>query len=196
MTSHMTNSRRISILKRPLNFYFLAFGCIIYQNLLHIRVYIAVSSSKLLFINFVKNRCISPLMFDTDHGIVPQYSSCDNSQLRSSTCGNFTVHQTPLCMADIALLIVKPYCHRTSNWFHHVPDSARNWRRAFLDSASFISFFMPSVLWHCWLGGRKGIRPVKTEWWGTGLVIWLEWGANDLHMVQLMPLPPHYLLLQ
>ena len=20
---------------------------------------------------------------------------------------------------------------------------------------------MPSVLWHCWLGGRKGIRPVK-----------------------------------
>ena len=21
---------------------------------------------------------------------------------------------------------------------------------------------MPSVLWHCWLGGRKGIRPVKT----------------------------------
>ena len=23
----------------------------------------------------------------------------------------------------------------------------------------------PSVLWCCWLGGRKGIRPVKTEWW-------------------------------
>ena len=33
MTSHMTNSRRISILKRPLNFYFLAFCCVIYQNL-------------------------------------------------------------------------------------------------------------------------------------------------------------------
>jgi len=61
MTSHMTNSRRISILKRPLNFYFLAFCCVIYQNLLHRRVYIAVSSWKLLFINFVKNRCISPL---------------------------------------------------------------------------------------------------------------------------------------
>ena len=29
----------------------------------------------------------------------------------------------------------------------------------------------------------------KTEWWGTGVVICLE------HMVQLMPLPPHYLLL-
>jgi len=20
---------------------------------------------------------------------------------------------------------------------------------------------LPSVLWHCWLGGRKGVRPVK-----------------------------------
>ena len=47
---------------------------------------------------------------------------------------------------------------------------------------------LPSVLWRCWLGGRKGIRPVKTEWWGTGVVICLERGA-DLHMAQLMPLP-------
>jgi len=28
------------------------------------------------------------------------------------------------------------------------------------------------------------------------VVIYLEQGANDLHMVQLMALPPHYLLLQ
>ena len=47
---------------------------------------------------------------------------------------------------------------------------------------------MPSVLWRCWLGGRKGIRPVKTERWGVGVVISLEQGA-DLHMAQLMPLP-------
>ena len=40
----------------------------------------------------------------------------------------------------------------------------------------------------CWLGGRKGIWPVKTEWWGTGMVICLERGA-DLHMAQLLPLP-------
>jgi len=38
------------------------------------------------------------------------------------------------------------------------------------------------------LGGRKGIRPVKTEWWGAGVVICLERGA-DLHVAQLMPLP-------
>jgi len=38
------------------------------------------------------------------------------------------------------------------------------------------------------LGVRKGIRPVKTEWWGAGVVICLERGA-DLHTAQLMPLP-------
>ena len=46
---------------------------------------------------------------------------------------------------------------------------------------------VPSVLWHCWLGGRKGIRPVKN--WVVGC--WhgyLGWGA-DLHMAQQMPLP-------
>ena len=47
---------------------------------------------------------------------------------------------------------------------------------------------LPSVLWRCWLGGRKGIRPVKTEWWGAGVLICLERGA-DLHTAQLMPLP-------
>ena len=40
-----------------------------------------------------------------------------------------------------------------------------------------------------WLGGRRDIRPVKNfEWWGAGVVICLERGA-DLHMAQLMPLP-------
>ena len=44
------------------------------------------------------------------------------------------------------------------------------------------------MLWRCWLGGKKGIRPVKTERWGAGVVICLEQGA-DLHMAELMPLP-------
>ena len=41
------------------------------------------------------------------------------------------------------------------------------------------------------LGIRKSIRPVKTEWWGAGVVICLQRHASDLHMVQLMPLPLH-----
>jgi len=44
------------------------------------------------------------------------------------------------------------------------------------------------VLSCCWLGSRKRIQPVKTEWWDAGVVICLGQGA-DLHMAQLMPLP-------
>ena len=38
--------------------------------------------------------------------------------------------------------------------------------------------------------GRQEVHPAckKTEWWGAGVVICLERGA-DLHMAQLMPLP-------
>ena len=36
-------------------------------------------------------------------------------------------------------------------------------------------YCLPSVLWCCWLGGRKGIWPIKTEWWGAGVVsVWSE----------------------
>ena len=35
------------------------------------------------------------------------------------------------------------------------------------------------------VGRQEGHRPVKTEWWGTGMVICLDQGANDLCMVQL-----------
>ena len=40
------------------------------------------------------------------------------------------------------------------------------------------------------LVGRQEGHPAckKTEWWGAGMVICLEQGA-DLHMAQLMPLP-------
>ena len=38
---------------------------------------------------------------------------------------------------------------------------------------------VPSVLCCCWLGVRKDIQPVKTEWWVTGMVICLEWDAYD-----------------
>jgi len=39
-----------------------------------------------------------------------------------------------------------------------------------------INRYLPSVLWRCCFGGRKGIWPVKTEWWGVGmwLSVWSE----------------------
>ena len=35
-----------------------------------------------------------------------------------------------------------------------------------------VLYCIPSVLWHCWLGGRKGIRPVKKL--SGGLLAWLS----------------------
>ena len=64
--------------------------------------------------------------------------------------------------------------------------------RASLSHLMYITmpYYMPPVLWHCWLGVRKSVRPVKIEWWGVGVVICLERGADCLHMLQLMPLHP------
>jgi len=48
----------------------------------------------------------------------------------------------------------------------------------------------PSMLWHCWLGDRKGIRPVKNWmlvcWWW-----WFDWSFARLiaPVVQLSPPP-------
>ena len=50
---------------------------------------------------------------------------------------------------------------------------------------------LPSVLWRCWLGDRKGIRPVKNWmlvcWWW-----WFDWSFAWLKApaVQLLPPPP------
>ena len=40
------------------------------------------------------------------------------------------------------------------------------WPNGFL-----FTFYLPSVLWHCWLGGRKGVRPAKNS---GGVLVWLS----------------------
>ena len=46
--------------------------------------------------------------------------------------------------------------------------------------------FMPSVLWRCWLGGRKGTGLKKLS---GGMLAWSSGWNADLHMAQQMPLP-------
>ena len=57
-----------------------------------------------------------------------------------------------------------------------------------LVSNAFSALTMPSVLWCCWLGSRKGIRPVKNWvvrcWRG-----YLSGARCRLASAQLMPLP-------
>jgi len=64
------------------------------------------------------------------------------------------------------------------------------WRTVCFVIAKFLDIFVVLLmLWHCWLGGSKGIWPVKSGWRCAGVGICLGWGV-DLHMAQLMPLPP------
>ena len=71
-------------------------------------------------------------------------------------------------------------------WVYHL--TCTLFTIVFLGGVDWSQSFLPSVLWRCWLGGRKGIRPVKKQWLGAGMVTCLEQGG-DLHMAQLMPLP-------
>ena len=43
------------------------------------------------------------------------------------------------------------------------------------------------MLWHCWLGPRNSVWPIKIEWWGVGVVICIDWGAFYLHIVRPVP---------
>jgi len=47
--------------------------------------------------------------------------------------------------------------------------------------------YFPSVLWQCWLGDGKGIRPVKKTgcWFADGDIL-----TGTLHVLQLQLLPP------
>ena len=57
---------------------------------------------------------------------------------------------------------------------HHVPEC---WQTTVCVIVEFVTVqlcVLPSVLWCCWLGGKKGIWPVKKlKWWGAGVVICL-----------------------
>jgi len=85
-----------------------------------------------------------------------------------------------LCMAKVSAMSLTPHI-----LIHSAAISEVLTLKIFL---THYTTTMPSVHWRCWLGSIEGIRPVRTEWWGAGVVISLERGA-DLHMAQLMPLP-------
>jgi len=60
-----------------------------------------------------------------------------------------------------------------------------NWQQIYSSISSPFAFSGLTLL----VGRQEGhLACKKTEWWGAGVVICLERGA-DLHMAQLMPLP-------
>ena len=57
-----------------------------------------------------------------------------------------------------------------------------------ISGSVLVCLCMPSVLWRCWLGGRKGIRPVK-NWVVRCWCGYLSGARCRLAHAQLMPLP-------
>jgi len=61
---------------------------------------------------------------------------------------------------------------------------------------------LTTLLWHCWLGGGKGIRPVKNRvvgcwrgcvWVKVQICIWVSW--CHCHSLSLAPVNPDWLYL-
>ena len=63
-----------------------------------------------------------------------------------------------ICLKYLVLQAGCPYCH---------PTNSVKGLKAYTHKSP-----MPSMLWCCWLGGRKGIRPVKN--WSGGVLAWLS----------------------
>ena len=102
-------------------------------------------------------------------------------------CLGLNLYYGVLCGSSMSLLVPVHFCCYLSFPFLHISKVFT------VQNATSLLFIytglrLPPVLWRCWLGGRKGIRPVKKQRWGAGVVVCLERGA-DLHMAQLMPLP-------
>ena len=117
-----------------------------------------------------------------------RWATCHFGSWQCSVCGNIPMFCRPLYFNKECLHSVS-VCWKFSVSGSSGSDGIQ-WKR-YVNGDGFCFIFshwkVPSVLWRCWLGGRKGIRPVKNRvvgcWHGC-----LEQGTY-LHMAQLMPLP-------
>jgi len=78
--------------------------------------------------------------------------------------------------------------HTQCSWTLSVVHYFQTLFKTFIYFSSYSTLQLPSVLWRCWLVGRKGIRTVKN--WVVGY--WRGYLTErdaDLHMAQWMPLP-------
>ena len=87
-------------------------------------------------------------------------------------------HCHSLFLASVKSRLVLPFWYRLTRV---VPDKGPLKPVCGCVVTFFLFFLVPSVLWRCWLGGRKGIWPVKNcvvGCWAAGMVICLERGAD------------------
>jgi len=85
-----------------------------------------------------------------------------------------------------------PWCQKVKGWVEVSVRLDERHGSAFWYGCTFVPVVIIEIAFSAltlWLGVRKSIWPVKIEWCGDDVVICLEWGADCLRMVQLMPLP-------
>ena len=99
----------------------------------------------------------------------------------------FLLHYLAKLPSFSCLLSIRHFCQKVLKSSYAYSSYNEKCRGSFLPETWWFVCFAISVL-TCWLGVRKSTRPVKIEWWGVGVVICLEQGADCLRMVQLMPL--------
>jgi len=81
--------------------------------------------------------------------------------------------------ASNIFLYVKMLITTSHNWpDNNVVECTLRILSRFHSPLYYIFHIKHSLLWCCWLGGKKSMQPVKTEWWGDGMVVCLEHGTD------------------
>jgi len=93
----------------------------------------------------------------------------ENSCYSGDNCGHLPIVLQHSCICVLACLV----CYNSSvEQYYWQPQ--KHTPVLYLLHLIVIMKYLPSVLWHCWLGGSKGIRPVKSGGGGHWLVR-MEW---------------------
>ena len=115
------------------------------------------------------------------HGLAPVYiksmcvpvsSSTARLSLRSALRGHLVVPRTRLEFGKRAFAFASPTACNSLPDIIRSAESVNTFKRLLKSFLFSVSYPAPSVLWHCWLGGRNGIRPVKKL--SGGVLVWLS----------------------
>ena len=69
-------------------------------------------------------------------------------------------HKTVQCLSCISYIMTSFQQEDSRSWFWWSNDGVME---CFICISYIMTLLLPSVLWRCWLGGRKGIRPVENK---------------------------------
>ena len=114
---------------------------------------------------------------DVSTCVVPRTFSSYGDRTFAAVHGTSPVNSLPVQLRnpDITYGLFRPqlkgHLFREAWTRRSVTSDRRCHRKTLTYLLTYLLSSVPSVLWHCWLGGRKGIRSVKNWVVGAGVVI-------------------------